>query len=66
MMILQPFEGNPSRTRMVYIADVHPGAWVPRFLMKNVVTKSMPDAIKAIRRAAAKAQGRPPWPPSPQ
>lgn len=61
-MVLRPFEGNPDKTRLVYTVDVHPGAWVPRFLMKNVVTKSMPDAIRAIRRAAGKAQGRPPWP----
>ena len=62
-MVLQPFEGDPEKTRMVYTVNVHPGSWVPRFLMKGVVTKSMPDAIRAIRRAAGKAQHKPPWPP---
>lgn len=62
-MILRPFEGDPHKTRMVYIVNVHPGSWIPRFLMKGVVTKSMPDAIEAIRRTAAKVQNKPLWPP---
>ena len=57
-MILRPFDGNPQMTRLVYVIDIHPGSFVPRFLLKGVVTHSFPDAIHAIRRAARREQAR--------
>jgi uncharacterized protein YodC (DUF2158 family) len=56
---LEPFEGNPNRTLMLYRVETDPGASVPRFLMKWGVKKSLPAAMRIIRRESAKLYARP-------
>ncbi len=59
-LILKPFSDDRGRTLMEYNVRSDPGSSVPRFLVKWGVKKSMPAAIRAIRRAAARLTGRPP------
>ncbi len=51
---LEPFEGDRHRTLMLYSVKSDPGSTVPKFLLKWAVKKSMPQAIRVIRREAAK------------
>jgi len=53
-LLLEPFEGNRKRTYMDYRLESDPGGFIPKFLVKVAVEKSMPAAIKAIRREALK------------
>lgn len=51
------FRGNPKRTLMVYEVKSDPGSFVPKFLVRWGVRKTMPEAIRTIRREAARVQG---------
>ena len=53
-MKLEPFESDRNLTRMVYYVESDPGSSVPKFLLKWGVKKTMPQAIRVIRREAAK------------
>lgn len=56
-ILLEPFQENRTgsagggRTRLVYEIRAHPGSFVPKFLLKMAVKKSMPEAVQAIRAA---------------
>lgn len=56
----EPFQGDRNLTRMEYHVRSDPGSFVPRFLVKWGVRKTMPGSIRAIRREAARVQGRQP------
>jgi hypothetical protein len=51
---LEPFDGDKNRTLLVYQIKSDPGSHVPKFLLKWGVKKTMPAAIRIIRREAAK------------
>ncbi|HSA58828.1 MAG TPA: hypothetical protein VLJ37_04010 [bacterium] len=51
-LLLEPFEG-PSKTRLTYRTKVDLGSPIPRFLLKYGVKKSLPAAMKVIRRESA-------------
>ncbi len=52
----EPFGGDLHRTLMVYRVESDPGSHVPKFLIRWALRQSMPEAIEAIRRQAARAQ----------
>lgn len=56
---LEPFEGDPKRTFLHYRVETNPGSFVPKFLMKWGVKKSLPTAMRIIRRESAKLAARP-------
>lgn len=58
-ILFEPFEGRRNLTRMEYNVKSDPGSSVPKFLVKWGVKKSMPAAIRAIRREAARVSRRP-------
>ncbi|HSA60539.1 MAG TPA: hypothetical protein VLJ37_12740 [bacterium] len=56
---LEPFEGDAKRTLMFYRVETDPGSGVPRFLLKWGVKKSLPAAMRVIRREAVRLANRP-------
>lgn len=56
---LEPFEGDPNKTLMFYRVETDPGSGVPKFLLKWGVKKSLPTAMKVIRRESVRLYGRP-------
>ena len=59
-ILFEPFPGDPKKTRMLYTVEADPGSSVPRFLVRWAVRKTMPAAILAIRKEAARVQQKPP------
>jgi hypothetical protein len=56
---LEPFEGNPKRTLLYYRVETDPGSSVPKFLMRWGIKKSLPTAMRIIRRESIKLAARP-------
>lgn len=56
---LTPFEGDKNITYLVYSVESDPASHVPKFFIKWGVKKSMPAAMKIIRREAQRLYGRP-------
>jgi hypothetical protein len=56
---LEPFDGDSKRTLMFYRVETDPGSGVPRFLLKWGVKKSLPAAMRVIRREAVRLANRP-------
>lgn len=50
---LEPFEGD-RKTHLTYRVEVDLGTPVPRFLIRYGVKKSLPEAMRVIRRESAK------------
>ncbi|HEX5036728.1 MAG TPA: hypothetical protein VFX30_06185 [bacterium] len=55
---LQPFEGDKSRTLLRYRVDTDPGASIPKFLLKWGVKKSLPAAMRVIRRESIRLKNK--------
>lgn len=56
---ITPFEGNKNHTYFSYSVESDPASHVPKIFIKWGVKKSMPAAMKIIRREAQRAFGRP-------
>ncbi len=56
---LEPFEGDPKRTLMFYRVETDPGSGVPKFLLKWGVKKSLPAAMRVIRRESVRLANKP-------
>lgn len=57
-MTLTPFEGDQNVTLLEYRIESDPASHVPKFLLKWGIKKSMPAAIKIIRRESEKLNVR--------
>lgn len=55
---LEPFEGDPNKTLMFYRVETDPGH-VPKFLLKWGVKKSLPAAMRVIRRESVRMASKP-------
>ena len=53
-LLLEPFEDDHHRTHLQYSVESHLGGFVPKFLVRWAVGKSIPEVIKAIRREAVR------------
>ncbi len=51
-VLIEPFQGDPKRTRMEYYVESDPGSSIPKFLLKWGIKRTLPAAIKIIRREA--------------
>lgn len=58
-LALEPFEGSEKRTLLHYRVEVDPGSAIPRFLLKYGVKKSLPAAMRVIRRESIRLRDRP-------
>lgn len=56
---MKPYEGNPRRTLLEYQVVGDPGGFVPKFILKWGVKKTMPSVMRVIRRSAAQAIMKP-------
>ncbi len=56
---LQAVAGEPEMTYLTYHVESNPGSSVPKFILKWGVRRSMPAAIRVIRREAARIYGKP-------
>jgi hypothetical protein len=52
-LLLEPFEGK-AKTHLSYRAEVDLGSSIPRFLLKYGVKRSLPAAMRVIRRESVK------------
>lgn len=59
-MTISPFNGDKNRSLVEYYIESDPGSAVPRFLLKWGIKKTMPDAIRIVRRESGRLQSRPP------
>lgn len=56
---LEPFEGDPKRTLLFYRVETDPGSGVPKFLLRWGVKKSLPAAMRVIRRESIRLARKP-------
>lgn len=59
LLLLAPFEGDKNVTLLEYNIKSNPGSRVPKFILKWGLQKTMPEAIRAIRRAASQTYIKP-------
>lgn len=58
-LTIEPFEGDEKRTLLHYRVEVDPGSALPRFLLKYGVKKSLPSAMRVIRRESIRLRDKP-------
>lgn len=58
-LALEPFEADPKKTLLHYRVEVDPGSAIPRFLLKYGVKKSLPAAMRVIRRESIRLRDKP-------
>jgi hypothetical protein len=56
---LEPFEGDRNRTLFRYRVEADPGGFIPKFMLKWGVKRSMPQAIFVIRRQSVLLKNKP-------
>jgi hypothetical protein len=56
---IEPFAGDSKRTLLFYRVETDPGSGVPRFLLKWGVKKSLPAAMRVIRRESLRLANQP-------
>ncbi len=50
--IVQPWEGDASRSLLLYQIDVNPDIFVPDAIIRSAQTGSLPDVFEAVRKRA--------------
>ena len=58
-LVLEPLEGDRSKTLLHYRVDADPGSSIPRFMIRWAVKKSLPAAMRVIRREAVRLKNKP-------